>query len=62
MSVEIDGIDATGSLAIPNTEGWQNWATIRARDVYLAAGTHRLRVVALSDLFNVNWISLQRPQ
>jgi hypothetical protein len=35
---------------------------VRADDVYLTAGTHRLRVVALSDLFNVNWISVQRSQ
>jgi len=62
VRVEIDGIDVTGSLSIPNSGGWQNWATIRANDVRLTAGTHRLRVVALSDLFNVNWISLERPQ
>jgi alpha-L-arabinofuranosidase len=61
-AVELDGIDATGSLPIPNTEGWQRWATIRANNVYLTAGRHRVRLVALSELFNVNWISLQRAQ
>ena len=61
VGVEIDG-DATGSVNVPNTGDWQSWETIRANDVYLTAGTHRLRVVALSDLFNVNWISVQRSQ
>ena len=61
VGVEIDG-NSTGSVNVPNTAGWQSWQTIRANDVYLTAGTHRLRVVALSDLFNLNWISVQRSQ
>jgi hypothetical protein len=61
VGMEIDG-NATGSVNVPNTGDWQSWETVRAVDVYLTAGTHRLRVVALSDLFNVNWISVQRSQ
>ena len=61
VGVEIDGT-ATGSVSVPNTGLWQRWETIRANDVYLTAGTHQLRIVALSDLFNLNWISVQRPQ
>jgi hypothetical protein len=53
--------DANRGAAL-RTSGWQNWETIRANDVYLTPGPHRLKVVALSDLFNVNWISVERPQ
>ena len=62
VRVEIDGTDVTSGLTIPNSGGWQKWETIRGNDVHLTTGTHRVRVVALSDLFNVNWISLERPR
>jgi hypothetical protein len=43
--VEVDGVDATGSLAVPNTGGWQSWVVINAGAIPLTAGTHVLRVV-----------------
>ena len=27
--IEVNGVDKTGPLAVPNTGGWQTWATIR---------------------------------
>ena len=29
MAVEVDGIDATGPITVPNTGGWQLRTTIR---------------------------------
>jgi alpha-L-arabinofuranosidase len=58
LRVLVDGQDLTGSIAIPNSGGWQNWRTVTKENVYLAAGTHRARVAAVTDGFNVNWLSL----
>jgi hypothetical protein len=43
--VEVDGVDATGPLAVPNTGGWQTWQTISTGAIPLTAGPHVLRVV-----------------
>ncbi|HMC71034.1 MAG TPA: carbohydrate-binding protein, partial [Mycobacteriales bacterium] len=43
--VEVDGTDATGALAVPNTNGWQNWVTVSRAGISLTAGPHVLRVV-----------------
>jgi subtilisin family serine protease len=43
--VEVDGVDATGPLVVPNTGGWQSWITISRRGIPLTAGPHVLRVV-----------------
>jgi O-glycosyl hydrolase len=41
---EIDGVDVTGTLAVPSTGGWQNWATVTKTGVNLATGVHVLRL------------------
>jgi hypothetical protein len=43
--VEVDGVDMTGALTVPNTGGWQTWQTISARGIPLTAGAHVLRLV-----------------
>jgi subtilisin family serine protease len=43
--VEVDGVNATGTLAVPNTGGWQSWQTITTPGIPLSAGSHMLRVV-----------------
>jgi hypothetical protein len=43
--VEVDGINATGPMAIPNTGGWQTWRSIVLGGISLTAGPHVLRVV-----------------
>src|SRR5207253_6373919 len=62
--VEFDGKDATGPLAVPNTGGWQNWATVSTR-VTLANGPQRMRVVfdtagPSSAVGNLSWIRLSK--
>jgi hypothetical protein len=41
--VEMDDVNKTGTLSIPDTGGWQTWTTI-SRAVTLDAGTHVLRI------------------
>ena len=36
--IEVNGVDVTGPLVIPDTGSWQSWTTIRRSGVSLAAG------------------------
>ncbi len=61
--VEVDRVNVTGPLVIPDTGGWQNWTTITRGTAVLPAGLHRLRIVvdsASSDgiVGNLNWFEL----
>jgi alpha-N-arabinofuranosidase len=55
-----NGVDVTGAVSVPNTGAHQNWQTVTRPRIYLAAGTHRLRLVAITNSFNLNWISLTK--
>ena len=60
--VEVDGVDKTGALAVPNTGGWQTWQTVTKTGISLTAGTHvvRLRMVTAGSsggVGNYNWLS-----
>lgn len=61
--VEIDHVDVSGTLTIPNTGGWQTYTTINSAPVTLTAGTHVMRLVfdtAASNGFvgNVNYVTI----
>jgi glucose/arabinose dehydrogenase len=61
--VEVNGVDVTGSLAIPNTGGWQNWTTISKTGATLQGGRQTLRIVldtksAAGVLGNLNYLRL----
>ena len=43
--LEVDGVNTTGTLPVPTTGGWQNWATVTKTNVSLKAGQQRWRVV-----------------
>jgi hypothetical protein len=58
--VLVNGSDVTGSVGVPNTGAHQNWQTVTRSRISLAAGTHRLRVVAITGRFNLNWLSLSK--
>ena len=62
--VEIDGIDRTGLLSVPNTGGWQIWQTVTTTGVSLTAGPHVIRLVFETGTVenggvgNYNWVRL----
>jgi hypothetical protein len=61
--IEINGIDRTGPIAIPNTGGWQAWTTVTAPPVVLSAGTQVWTVVIDGDgptgiVGNINFITV----
>jgi hypothetical protein len=59
--VEVDGVDRTGPIAVPNTGGWQTWQTITTTGIPLTAGRRVIRVVfatatAAGGVGNYNWL------
>jgi len=65
--IEIDGVNKTGSMTVPNTGGWQTWTTIRCPTVALSAGPQVWRVVmdtngATKAVGNFNYITVSGPK
>jgi phosphatidylserine/phosphatidylglycerophosphate/cardiolipin synthase-like enzyme len=63
MHVELDGVDKTGPIALPNTGGWQTWQTTAPINVAFTAGTHTLRVAfdnqgSAGGVGNYNWLQV----
>lgn len=63
LHMEVDGVNVTGSLSIPNTGGWDTWQTITKSGVQLTAGQHALRVAFDTNssngwVGNLNWIEI----
>jgi VCBS repeat-containing protein len=61
--IEVDGVDQTGALVVPNTGGWQVWQTITKSNVSLSVGPHVLRLVMdtngpTTGVGNFNWIRI----
>jgi len=61
MHVEVDGVDQTGPITVPNTGGWQTWQTTAPINVSLTAGPHTLRVAfdtqgSAGGVGNYNWL------
>lgn len=61
MHFEIDGVDVTGIMNVPNTGGWQIWATVQSSTVTLASGIHYLKFFVNSGQFNVNRFYIYPP-
>ncbi|MCG8699986.1 MAG: carbohydrate-binding protein, partial [Bacteroidales bacterium] len=52
-----------GSVTVPNTGGWQNWATV-STNIALNAGQQTLKLSyngGAGFLFNLNWVDFIRP-
>jgi endonuclease/exonuclease/phosphatase family metal-dependent hydrolase len=55
--VHFNGVNATGTMYVPATGGWQSWTTIR-KTITLAAGTQSMRVTFDSGAVNLNYVTL----
>ncbi len=65
--IEVNGVDKTGPLSVPNTGGWQTWRTITRTGVALSAGTQVWRLVMDSNgstnaVGNFNYITVTGPK
>jgi hypothetical protein len=43
--VEIDGVNVTSPIVVPNTGGWQTWASVFVPGISMSAGSHVVRLV-----------------
>jgi hypothetical protein len=53
MDIYVDG-EKRGTQNFTDTGGWQVWKTFH-NSINLESGKHRLRLVATSSGFNINW-------
>jgi len=63
FQVEVDGVDRTGPIAVPDTGGWQAWQTVTTAGIPLTAGARVIRVVfvggtSTGGVGNYNWFRL----
>lgn len=58
VHVEIDGKNVTGSMTSPSA-GWQTFGDVVARNIPIAAGSHKLRLVMDTGSTNVNYLNIQ---
>ena len=59
--VEIDGTNATGPVALPNTGGWGVYQWLGRKTVSLSAGVHVLRIVSDVAYFKLTSIRVSTP-
>ena len=57
LLLSVDG-QTLGTLAVPNTGGWQSWRTASLDGVALPAGEHVLELTVRSGAFNLNTMTL----
>ena len=58
VNVLVDGVNVTGTVNLPNTGGWQTWATTNVSNINLTAGQHIVEVLVVTAGFNLNYISV----
>lgn len=52
--IEMDGVNISGAITVPNTTGWQIWETVTLRNLNLTKGQHIMRVVIDANYININ--------
>ncbi len=56
LRVYVDGSDVTGLVSLPNTNGYNNWATFEVPNVVLASGSRVIEVRFEREAINYNYI------
>ncbi len=60
--VNVDGVNMSGAMTVPNTGGWQAWKTITSSTISMTAGKHVMRVAmdttGGSYVGNMNWFKI----
>lgn len=59
LHVEVDGMNVSGSVSIPNTGGWQTWKTYSVKKIALTQGKHVVRLVFGGTNINSNFMEWQ---
>lgn len=60
VSLTMDGVVIGGTIAIPNSTGWQTWTTTTVKNIPLKAGQQILRfTIGATSFVNVNFIEFK---
>jgi hypothetical protein len=59
--VEVDGVNATGTVVLPDTGGWSNYQWLGKKTVTLTAGTHVLKLVSERPYFGLSRLRVVVP-
>jgi hypothetical protein len=54
--IAMDGANVSGSIAVPNTGGWETWQTVTVNNVSLTSGQHIMQIYMDTDGFNINYL------
>lgn len=61
--IEVDGVDATGEIAVPQVAAWDQYETVSIADVSLSGGTRVVRVVlGTEDFVELQWIGFVQQE
>lgn len=55
LHIEMDEVNISGDITIPNTNGWQKWQTVTVPGIALTEGEKTMRLV-LTGEFNLNYV------
>ncbi|GAL85233.1 hypothetical protein MYP_2462 [Sporocytophaga myxococcoides] len=58
MHIEMNGVNVTGGIKVPNTGDFQVWQTVIIPAVSLMAGNQIMRIVFDSDEINLNYVDV----
>jgi len=56
--VEIDGVNVTGTVPVPNTGWWGTFQLVGTGGISLSAGQHVLRVYSEQEYFNLDAVRI----
>ncbi len=56
LHLEVDGVNVTGSVNIPNTGGFQTWQTVTVSNIQLTTGSHIIRVHFEANDINFDYL------
>ncbi len=55
--IEMDGVNISGAISVPNTGGWQTWQTVTVNNIALTAGQKVMRIYFDTDGMNLNYVN-----
>jgi|GEM_PF-301752 len=61
IRLEVDGVDVTGPVNLPNTGDYQAWVTTTVSNINLTAGLHTVRLFIITGGFNLNYFTVTAP-
>ena len=60
LHIEMNGVDISGPVEVPNTGDWQKYVTVKVPNIELTAGVQIMRIVMDSAEFNLNWVEFKK--